>query len=60
MSFERVHRSKSQSPQASSSTSQFAPSQFSAQEPKRPLTQEDIENKAFNQNQFEAFRLQPM
>lgn len=58
MSFERVHQSKSQSPQSSSSTSQFAPRQFSAQEPKRPPTQEEIENEAFNQNKFEVFGLQ--
>jgi hypothetical protein len=58
MSFERVHRSRSQSPQSSSSTSQFAPRPFPVQEPKRPPTQEDIENEAFQQNKFEAFGLQ--
>lgn len=58
MSFEHVHRSKSQSPQSSSSTSQFAPRPFSGQEPKRLPTQEDIENEAFQQNKFEAFGLQ--
>ncbi|MBE9079210.1 hypothetical protein IQ241_18215 [Romeria aff. gracilis LEGE 07310] len=58
MSFERVHRSKSQSPQVSSSTSQFAPRPFSIREPKRLPTQEDIENEAFQQNKFEAFGLQ--
>ena len=58
MSFQRVHRSKSQSPQSSSSTSQFAPRPFPVQEPKRLPTQEDIENEAFQQNKFEAFGLQ--
>jgi len=58
MSFQRVHQSKSQSPQASSSTSQFVPRPFSVQEPKRLPTQEDIENEAFQQNKFEAFGLQ--
>lgn len=58
MTFERVHRSKSRSPQASSSTSQFAPRPFSIQEPKCLPTQEDIENEAFQQNKFEAFGLQ--
>jgi hypothetical protein len=58
MTFERVHRSRSQSPQSSSSTSQFAPRPFPVQEPKRPPTQEDIENDAFQQNKFEAFGLQ--
>lgn len=58
MSFECVHRSKSQSPQSSSSTSQFAPRPFPVQEPQRPPTQEDIENEAFQQNKFEAFGLQ--
>ena len=57
MSFERVHRSGSQSPQFSSSTSQFAPRPFPVQEPKRPPTQEDIENEAFQQNKFETFGL---
>jgi hypothetical protein len=58
MSFERVHRSKSQRPQSSLSTSQFAPRPFPVQKPERPLTQEDIENEAFQQNKFEAFGLQ--
>ena len=58
MSFKRIHKSKSQSPQTSSSASRFAPHQFPIQKPKRPPTQEDIENKAFNQNKFEAFGLQ--
>lgn len=58
MSFERVHRSSSQSPKTSSSASQFAPRPFPVQEPKRPPTQEDIENEAFQQNKFEAFGLQ--
>jgi len=58
MTFERVHRSRSQSPQSSWSTSQFAPRPFPVQEPKRTPTQEDIENEAFQQNKFEAFGLQ--
>lgn len=58
MSFQHVHRSKSQTPQSSSSTSQFAPPPFSVQEPKRSPTQEEIENEAFQQNKFEAFGLQ--
>jgi peptidoglycan hydrolase-like protein with peptidoglycan-binding domain len=58
MSFERVHRSKSQTPQTSWSTSQFAPRPFPVQEPKRPPTQEELENQAFQQNKFEATGLQ--
>lgn len=58
MSFQHIQRSKSQSPQFLSSTSQFAPRPFPVQEPKRPPTQEDIENEAFQQNKFEAFGLQ--
>lgn len=58
MSFERVHRSKSQTPQTSWSTSQFAPRSFPAQEPKRPPTQEELENQACQQNKFEATGLQ--
>jgi hypothetical protein len=58
MSFEHVHRSRSQSPQSSWSTSQFAPRPFPVQEPQRPPTQEEIENEAFQQNKFEAFGLQ--
>jgi hypothetical protein len=38
MAFERVHRSRSQTPQTSWSTSQFAPRPFPVQEPKRPPT----------------------
>lgn len=58
MSFQRVHQSRSQNPQTSSSTSQFAPRPFPVQEPKRPPTQEEIENEVFQQNKFEAFGLQ--
>lgn len=58
MSFERVHRSRSQTSQTSLSTSQFAPRPFPVQQPKRPPTQADIGNEAFQQNKFEAFGLQ--
>jgi len=58
MSFERVYRSSSQTPQTSWSTSQFAPRPFPVQEPKRPPTQEELENQAFQQNKFEATGLQ--
>lgn len=58
MSFERVHRSSSKAPQTSWSTSQFAPRPFPVQEPKRPPTQEELENQAFQQNKFEATGLQ--
>jgi hypothetical protein len=58
MSFQPVRQSRSQNPQTSSSTSQFAPRPFPAQEPKRPLTQEELENQAFDQDKFEATGLQ--
>lgn len=58
MSFEHVNRSKSQITQSSSSTSLFAPRPFSVQEPQRILTQEDVENEAFQKNKFEVFGLQ--
>jgi peptidoglycan hydrolase-like protein with peptidoglycan-binding domain len=58
MSFQRVHQSRSQTPQTSWSTSQFAPRPLAVQEPKCPPTQEDIKNEAFQQNKFEAFGLQ--
>jgi peptidoglycan hydrolase-like protein with peptidoglycan-binding domain/LysM repeat protein len=58
MSFQRIHQSISQDTQTLSSTSQFAPRPFPVEEPKRPSTQEDIENEAFQQNKFEAFGLQ--
>lgn len=58
MSFERVHRAKSQTPQTSWSPSQFAPGPFPVQEPKCPPTNEDIQNKDFQQNKFESFGLQ--
>jgi hypothetical protein len=58
MSFERVHQSRSQSSQSSSSMSQFALRPFPVQEPKRPPTQEEIENEAFRQNKFEVLGLQ--
>jgi hypothetical protein len=58
MSFQRIHQSRSQNPQTSSSTSQFAPRPFPVQEPKRPPTQEELENQAFQQNKFEATGLQ--
>jgi hypothetical protein len=58
MSFERVHRSSSQISKTSWSTSQFAPRPFPVQEPKRPPTQEELENQAFQQNKFEATGLQ--
>jgi len=54
MSFQPVHQSRSQNPQTSLSTSQFAPRPFPVQEPKRPLTQEEFENQAFDQDKFEA------
>lgn len=58
MSFEHAYRSRSKSSQTSLSTLQFAPRPFPVQEPKRPLTQEEIENKAFQQNKLEVFGLQ--
>jgi Domain of unknown function (DUF4157) len=58
MSFQRIHQSRSQNPQTSWSTSQFAPRPFPVQEPKRPPTQEELENQAFQQNKFEATGLQ--
>ncbi len=58
MSFQRVHRSISQSPQTSWTTSQFAPRPFPVQKPQRPPTQEEIENEGFEQNKFEAAGLQ--
>lgn len=58
MTFQRVHQSRSQSPQVSSSRSQFAPRPFPVQKPKRPPTQEKLENHAFNQDKFEATGLQ--
>ncbi|NJM84929.1 MAG: hypothetical protein HC839_01225, partial [Leptolyngbyaceae cyanobacterium RM2_2_21] len=57
MSSQRVHPFSSQTPQTWS-TSQFASRPFAAQEPKRPPTQQDIENEALQQNKFEAFGLQ--
>jgi hypothetical protein len=58
MSFERVRQSKSQAPQTSWNTSQFTPRPFPVQEPKRPPTQEELENQAFQQDRFEATGLQ--
>lgn len=58
MSFQRVHQSKSQNTQSSSSNSQFAPRPFPVQQPQRPPTQVQIENQAFAQDKFEASGLQ--
>jgi len=58
MLFQHSHQSRSQSPQSSSNTSQFSPRPFPVQGPKRPPTQEDLEEEAFDQNKFEAFGLQ--
>ena len=58
MSFQPVRQSRSQNPQTSSSTSPFAARPYAAQEPKRYLTQEELENQAFDQNKFEATGLQ--
>lgn len=58
MSFQRVHPFRSQNSQLSSNTSQFSPRPFSIQKSKRPQSQEDVENEAFQQNKFEAFGLQ--
>ena len=58
MSFQPVRQSRSQNPQTSSSTSPFAARPYAAQEPKRYLSQEELENQAFDQNKFEATGLQ--
>lgn len=58
MSFQGVVQSRTQNPQTSSNTSRFAPRSFSIPEPQRPQTQEEIENEAFEQDKFEASRLQ--
>ena len=58
MSFERVHQSRSQSPQSSWSASQFAPRPFPVPEPKHLPSQTKLENQAFQQNKFEATGLQ--
>lgn len=52
MSFGRVHQSKSRTPQASWSTSQFAPDPVPDQEPERPPTQKELENQAFQQDKL--------
>jgi hypothetical protein len=58
MSFQPARQSRYQNPQTSSSTSPFAARPYAAQEPKRYLTQEELENQAFDQNKFEATGLQ--
>lgn len=58
MSSQSVHQSQPQAPQASSSTSRFAPRPFSVQGSRRPPTQEASENEVFQQKKFEAFGLQ--
>jgi Domain of unknown function (DUF4157) len=58
MSFQRIHQARSQNPQISSSSSQFAPRPFLGREPQRPPTQEDLANEAFQQNKFEVSGLQ--
>ncbi len=58
MSFQRVHQEKSHSSQTSSRISQFAPHPVPLQDPKRPLTLQELENQAFDQTKFEATGLQ--
>jgi hypothetical protein len=62
MSFHRVSPSTSQNTQTSQSTSQFAPRPFAVQQTPQKArmapTQENIENQAFEQDSFEAKRLQ--
>ncbi|GET37588.1 eCIS core domain-containing protein [Microseira wollei] len=58
---QRTHKSSSSPRQTQQKSSQFAPIPFAVQaqqETQRPPTQEEIEDKAFAQNKFEAFKLQ--
>ncbi|MEH2260179.1 hypothetical protein [Nostoc sp.] len=61
MVYQRIHKSSSRNFPSQEKSSQFAPRPFTVQaqqDSRRPSTQEEIENEAFNQNKFEAFGLQ--
>ncbi|NJL88242.1 MAG: hypothetical protein HC886_23465 [Leptolyngbyaceae cyanobacterium SM1_1_3] len=58
MAFQRVQPSGFQNPQTSSGFSQFASRPFLEQQPKRPPTQQELEQQVFNQDKFEAAGLQ--
>jgi hypothetical protein len=58
MSFQRIHKSSSQSPQTSSNTSLFGPPPVPMPETKRPPTQAQQDNQAHQQHQFEVTGLQ--
>jgi hypothetical protein len=58
MSFQRIHKSSSQSPQTSSNTSLFGPPTVPMPETKRPPTQAQQDNQAHQQHQFEVTGLQ--
>jgi cell fate (sporulation/competence/biofilm development) regulator YmcA (YheA/YmcA/DUF963 family) len=58
MSYQRIHPSRTQNPQTSSNPSQFTPRPISIQHPNHPPTPEELENQAFQQDKFEATKLQ--
>ena len=61
MVYQRIHKSSSWNPPSQEKSSQFAPRPFAVQaqqDSRRTPTQEEIENKAFNQTKFEALGLQ--
>jgi hypothetical protein len=58
MSFQRINKSKSENSQKIANTSQFGSRPFAEHEQNSPPTQEDVENQGFEQDKFEATRLQ--
>ncbi len=54
MSFDRVQQSKPQRSQSSSNPSQFVPRPFSTPTVQSPPTQENLENRAFQEDQLES------
>ena len=57
MAYQRTHQSSFWNPPTQAKVSQFAPRPFAAQEDSHD-SQEEIENEAFEQNKFDAFKLQ--